>query len=240
MNDFAQIRAARPAVAPPSDDVIAQAKAAMWTATAPPHAAGSARRRRMIRLPIAVTAVAAATALAVTFVRVSDDHTAPPAGTGTGTTPTHPVTSGLPAPVTLAGVGGARLGMTATELSRAWHTRIIPAGGTGPQCRTARFTTGGVQGFAIFSQGRLASLWFSGKTMRTDRGIGVGSTLAAVRRTYKPLTETPDEYVSKAIVAYYEPNGPGAAGLRFSVNAEGSVAELAWGDQSIHLVEGCA
>lgn len=240
MNDFDQIRAARPTVTPPSDDVIATAKAAMWTATAHTRPGRSARRQRVMRIPIAIAAVAAATALVVTFVRVADDRTAPPAGTGTGTTPTHPVTSGLPAPVTLASVGGATLGMTATELSQVWHTRITPAGGTGPQCRTARIITGGVSGFAIFSQGRLASLWFSGKAMRTDRGIGVGSTLTAVRGAYAPLTETPDEYVSKAIVAYYEPGGPGTAGLRFSVNAEGSVAELAWGDKSIHLVEGCA
>jgi hypothetical protein len=239
MNDFDQIRAARPAVAPPSDEVMATAKAAMWSAQ-PSRGSSSARRRRLIRIPIAITAVAAATALVVTFVRIADDRTGRQAGPGITTTPTHPVTSGLPAPVTLADVGGATLGMTATELSRAWGTRVVPAGGTGPDCQTAQFTTDGVRGFAIFSQGRLASLWFSGPSMRTDLDIGVGSTLAAVRRAYTPLTETPSEYNPTAIVAYYEPNGSGHAGLRFSISAEGSVAELAWGDKSIHLLEGCA
>ena len=239
MNDFDQIRTARPAVAPPSAEVMAAAKAAMWLAT-PSRGTSSPGHRRLIRIPIAITALAAATALVVTFVRLSDNRTAPPAGTGTVTTPTQPVTSGLPAPVTLTDIGGARLGMTATELSRVWSTSVVPAGGTGPDCQTAQFTTGGVQGFAIFSQGRLASLWFSGPVMRTDLGIGVGSTLAAVRTAYAPLTETRSEYNPKAIIAYYEPGGPGTAGLRFSVNPEGSVAELAWGDKSIHLLEGCA
>ena len=91
------------------------------------------------------------------------------------------VGAALPAPMTLAGVGGVAPGMTAAQVPRAWGVPVVPTG-KGP-CKMARIATGRVRGYALFLKGRLGAVFFTAG-IKSDRGIGVGSTYDEVRAAY--------------------------------------------------------
>jgi hypothetical protein len=110
----------------------------------------------------------------------------------------------------------------------------------GSSCGTASFRLpGGVAGYALFLHRRLASLWFA-RGVQTDRGIRIGSSEAALRRAYPKLRSRPDKYVPGARNFFVRRARAPHWRLRFDVSAKGKVTAIAFGGDSVFLVEGCA
>jgi len=93
----------------------------------------------------------------------------------------HTAEAGFPARMALSGIGGVAPGMSVAQVQRAWGIPVVPTG-TG-HCRIARITTGGVRGHALFLDGRLGAVFFTAG-VKSDRGIGIGSTLPDIRAAY--------------------------------------------------------
>lgn len=53
----------------------------------------------------------------------------------------------------------------------------------GSHCRMARLALGPARGYALFEQGQLSALFFTAG-VKTDRGIGIGSTSKALEKAY--------------------------------------------------------
>ena len=80
-----------------------------------------------------------------------------------------------------------------------------------------------------------------GATVKTERGIAVGASEAAVRSAYPDAAERPHEYVA-APAKYLEwrPGG-GTSGLRFEIDAQGRVSAIHAGmEPQLSYTEGCA
>ena len=144
----------------------------------------------------------------------------------------------LPAPMTLAGVGGVAPGMTVAEVQRAWGVPVVPEG-SGP-CRMARIAVGRVRGYALFQEGRLGAVFFTAG-IRSDRGIGVGSTRAAISHAY-----------GTSLIWWPDPNSPGyhvytrprylgdKRAIRFDINPgkSGLVSQIGLGGPALSFSSG--
>ena len=131
------------------------------------------------------------------------------------------LSSALPAPMTLTGVGGVAPGMTAAQVERAWGIRVVPTG-KGP-CRMARIATSRVRGHGLFLEGRLGALFFTAG-IRSDRGVGVGSTLDELNRAYgRSIFYWPAPESRTAVHAYTRPRYRGdKRALRFDLDPRGT------------------
>ena len=86
--------------------------------------------------------------------------------------------------ITLGGWAGVTPGMTPLQMQRVLGAPIVQASAKrGSHCRMARIAIGPVRGYALFQDGRLGGIFFS-SGVKTDRGIGVGSTRRALIKAY--------------------------------------------------------
>jgi hypothetical protein len=82
------------------------------------------------------------------------------------------------------GLAGVRPGMTPSQVQSAWRIPIVLSPSKSiPRCRMASIVTGPVHGYALFEDGHLGAVFFTAG-VRTDRGIGVGSTLKMLTTAY--------------------------------------------------------
>ena len=144
----------------------------------------------------------------------------------------------VPSLVTLDGVGGVRPGMTIDQVERSFGIQLR-LDDLGTECMPAFFRSGTVEGYAIFIRGKLGSLWFE-KGARTPRGIRIGSTLSELRRAYRRVAVRKDHYVPTASNVFVQRARTPRWRLRFDVSPEGRVTRIAFGDNTVYLVEGCA
>jgi hypothetical protein len=142
--------------------------------------------------------------------------------------------------VTVHGVSGAHPGMREAAAEQALGVPLrIDYLAPSRACGAAGFTIGTTRGYALFYGPRLASLWFS-RGARTGRGVHIGSSEAAVRDAYPKLRSRPDHYVPDAHNLFFRsPTAPHWR-LRFDVSPSGRVTGIAFGNDSVFLVEGCA
>jgi hypothetical protein len=111
--------------------------------------------------------------------------------TACGASSTH---GGLPAAVTLQGVGGIRIGMSAAQVARMLHAETLAVFEGSSEWTYTAICAGKMQGVAgFFGPGEdnplvgdvnsLEWMWFRAGA-KTDRGVGVGSSRADVVRAY--------------------------------------------------------
>ena len=101
--------------------------------------------------------------------------------------------------------------------------------------------------YAIVEDGRVMRLTAfhrpgtGGETIRTDRGIGPGSTEAEVRAAFSPLREQPHHYVEAPAKDLFFGGTETEPGLRFEIGADGKVSALHAGLMPVlAYVEGCS
>ena len=95
-----------------------------------------------------------------------------------------------------------------------------------------------MRGHAIFVRGRLGSLWFD-RGVLAGRGIGIGSTLPALRRAYRRLEVRPDPAVPGARSVFVRRTRAPHWRLRFDLSPRDRVTRIAFGDGSVLLADGC-
>jgi hypothetical protein len=149
-------------------------------------------------------------------------------------------TTGLPAPVTLEGIAGARPGMTAAAVSRAWKTPVRLGERIRPGCQTSPVSRGGMVGYALFERGRFGAVFFN-RGARTPSGIKIGSSLSALRRVYRGrLTSRPHAYEPRGRYYFLTRRSRPHWQIRFDVSAGGRVTQISFGNAAVRYVEGCA
>jgi hypothetical protein len=155
------------------------------------------------------------------------------------------LSAAAPPPLTPAGWGALKIGASEAEVRKAlapFDVEGEPADETFNDCH--HINSRRYPGFAAMIQkGRLTrlSLWSESKTLRTDKGLGVGATEARVKRAYGPKLEIREH-------AYEGPDGhyltfwtvPQKRGVRYETDIHGRVSAVHVGDETIQLIEGCS
>jgi hypothetical protein len=150
-------------------------------------------------------------------------------------------TRALPAPITLDGIAGVVPGMTPDQVARRWGMRIkLGTEEISPGCRTASVNTGAVRGYALFERGRFGAVWFS-RGVWTPSGIRIGSTRAALLRTYGSRLEWRRHvYEHGGWYAFLTRRMSPRWRIRFDVSRHGVVSRIGFGARAVAYVEGCA
>lgn len=96
--------------------------------------------------------------------------------------------------------------------------------------------------YFMFLDGKLSRISANGtSTIKTPRGIHVGSSADEVRKLYGPKLQAEPHHYTGAPAEYLTYwLKPKASGVRFETDAEGKVETIHAGTDSIELVEGCA
>ncbi|THD68677.1 hypothetical protein [Phenylobacterium sp.] len=145
-------------------------------------------------------------------------------------------------PLTANGWGKLRIGMRERDAAKLFHMRIPR--GIGPdsfECRQDEVPS--QEGMAVMAQrGIITRITLSAPNrLLTDRGLGIGSTEAEVRRAYgqtlKVMT-TPYEEEPAHDLTFWA--FPGKRGVRYDTNIAGSVEAIYVGSDAINLIEGCS
>lgn len=155
--------------------------------------------------------------------------------------------------LTAQGWGPLRIGMNLAEITAALGPDAEPdaVGGPDPeacdQFRPARAPQGVL---VMVEAGRLTRVSLINQArIKTDRGLGLGDSAAAVRAAYgKDLVAMPHKY-SDAPAEYLtawaigrpamDVTDPKARGIRYEIGDKGEVAMIHAGGESIQYVEGC-
>jgi hypothetical protein len=143
-----------------------------------------------------------------------------------------PLPGPLPGPVTLDGVGRVVPGITVAELAAAWG---LPARAVPSLCTYVPFKVGPARGRALFIHGQLGAVFFAGG-VRTASGIGIGSSVGTLRRSYgrKLQSETGSHFYFLTRPAH--PRWQ----IRFDTNTANRVVQISFGDTAaVHVVAGC-
>ena len=157
-----------------------------------------------------------------------------------GSTEARATPGDLPARVTLDGVGGVRPGLTERQVEARWGIRLRLDNAFGLECQPAPVRVGTLDGYAIFLRGRFGAL-FLRRGAVTGNGVRIGSTLTQLRRAYgRGLTSRPNKYTPGARDFFVRRARAPHWQLRIDVSPRGRVTQIAFGDDAVRLVEGCA
>jgi hypothetical protein len=142
-------------------------------------------------------------------------------------------------PVTLDGWHGVRPGMSVAEVERRLGVELALDAFPGSPCSTAALNVEGARGYALFMNRRLGSLWFR-RGVATDRGVRIGSSFQALREAYPTLRVRQDRYEPRARNVFVRRAQAPHWRLRFDVAPAGRITWIAFGNDTVFLVEGCA
>lgn len=168
----------------------------------------------------------------------------------TNVTTPEPVNTVVPAPadantLTANGLGKLTIGMSRADL-------IAAVGGSNAanaepeaceQFHPARAPAGVL---VMLEQGKLTRISLTrDATTRTDAGLGLGATAAAVKTAYgSKAVATPHKYVEPpaeyVTVWSTGTGGPGSLGFVYEIGGDGKVTAIHAGGPAIQYVEGCA
>lgn len=147
----------------------------------------------------------------------------------------------VPAPrITPGGWGEFRIGMTESELARRFGVTLAPDDGVNSsECRESEMP-GGAGLVVMTERGEVTRITlYHASPLRTDRGLGVGSTAADVRRAYGVAIKATNHLYEDPPAEYltFRPKKDGN-GIRYEVGSDRRVATIHAG-RSINYVEGC-
>jgi hypothetical protein len=151
---------------------------------------------------------------------------------GAVTISTSAASAPLPGPVTLDGVGGIVPGMTVQQVAAQWRisARAVPS-----LCTYVPFRVGQSHGRALFLEGKLGAVFFD-RGARTAQGIGIGSTLAKLRRSYGRKLQSQSGSHFFFLTRRTRPQWQ----IRFDTNTANRVVQIAFGESAaVHIVTGC-
>jgi hypothetical protein len=145
-------------------------------------------------------------------------------------------------PLTANGWGKLRIGMSERQAARRFHLRIPRSDGADSfECRQDEIPS--QEGlFVMAERGIITRISIEAPSaLRTDRGLELGSTEAAVRRAYGQALETEttpydDEPAHKLTFWVVR----GKRGIRYDTNVAGVVVAIYVGSPSINYIEGCS
>lgn len=159
-----------------------------------------------------------------------------------------PLPTAAPAPLTEAGWGPLRIGMTRAEVVAAAGEDANPNAVGGPEpevCDEFRPERAPEGMLVMIQRGRLTRITSSAASgVATERGFEVGDLAAPIKDAYgadavispHKYWPAPAEYIT---VWMTPPAGPDARGLVYEIARDGRVAHIHAGGTSIQNVEGC-
>jgi len=148
-----------------------------------------------------------------------------------------------PAPVlTPQGFGPIRIGMSERAAAKTAGVRIAKDDGVDTfECRIDK-VRGQPGVYAMAERGVITMIGVREPSrVRTDRGLGLGSREAEVRRAYGPaLKVATAAYLEEPAhdLTFWEPGG--RRGILYETDDHGRVTWIRAGSRSIELIEGCS
>lgn len=142
------------------------------------------------------------------------------------------------ASLTATRVGPIALGMTPAAISAVTHERLTTGGLAAAQCEYGKLS--GAKGVNFtFSRGKLVRIDVRDKSIRTADGIGIGDSVARLKRVYRSrFKSSPGKYVAKN--AEYD-IASGKDNHLIIVTDGSRVTELRAGRvPEVYYVEGCS
>src|SRR4030095_3101984 len=146
------------------------------------------------------------------------------------------------AALTPDGWGQLRIGMREADAARLFKLTIPPDDeGNSVDCREIPLAAGGPDASVMTQDGRVARISLYGPSrLKTDRGFGVGSREADIRRAYgAALKVEPHHYEGPAAHYLTAWDAARKRGVRYETNDKGVVTTVHVGDDAIQLVESC-
>lgn len=143
------------------------------------------------------------------------------------------------------GYGAAQVGMTPLEASQALGVALVVEEWEveNDACYHLRMSSGPASLSIMVLNGRIArfSIYQGPSPIRTGRGIGIGDSIAQVRRTYGvALQEQEHEYLGGAARYLTWWDERHQRGIRFETDHNGTVETIHAGGKAIQLIEGCS
>ena len=145
--------------------------------------------------------------------------------------------------LTSKGLGPIRIGMTEAEIRAAVGDASLepPAAQASEGCAQLRLRGDYPGVILMLEEGRLTRIDLDDRSsVRTDRGVGVGATVAEVMAAYPQAVSSPHKYVAAPAAYLTAWTTPDREGTVFEVGQEGRVVLIHAGGPSIQYVEGCA
>ncbi len=144
-------------------------------------------------------------------------------------------------PLTPDGFGPMRIGMSERLAARTLGLKIAKDDGANSYDCREELWPAHPELVVMARRGRIARISLVEKSpLRTERGLGVGSSEADVRRGYgRALKAEPNAYEEPPALYLTAWAVKGRRGVRYETDNTRRVARLHVGDDSIELIEGC-
>lgn len=142
--------------------------------------------------------------------------------------------------LTAQGWGKLRIGMRERDAVRIFHLRVPIDDAASFDCRENEMP--GHEGLYVMAErGVITRITIAGPSqLRTDRGLGIGSTEDEVKRAYgrrlKIATAPYEDEPAHQLIAWSRKSG---RGVRYDTNVAGAVNAIFVGNRTIEYIEGC-